>query len=645
MKNRPFDFFVFSTLGIVVCLVVVVFANVVASFKKVRIDFTAEGLFTLSEGTRQILEELDTQVQIRFYATRDDRIMPPHLKTYIGRVEDLLSELVEKSNGFVAVQKLDPEPDSDAADSAVLDQMTPLQTPTDTIYLGLAVSFLQKTVSVPYLDPNREVHLEYDLIRAITQVIAEDKPVIGVISSVPIMGEAPNPMMMRMGRQPQGPWFVIQQLHADFDVREINVTTESIDEEVDVLLIVHPQDLGDQTLYAVDQFLLQGGKLLTLMDPVALFDVPPNQMGQSPPTPSDLEKLLSAWGLEFHADKVLADMTFAKEVSLVANQPQTINPSVPFVSTTGIKQGEVVTDLLDEVLFVLPGSFSGDPVEGLEKTVLLHSSEQSSLVSSLFALHSNQQIVDKFKAEGIERPYALRLTGTFPTAFPDGRPQSEDEEDIDRPEETEEEGAEEGTETPAEESLTESAEPGMVVLIGDVDFIYDAFCIQVQNIFGQQLVQKRHNNVDLFQNLVEYLVGDNRLIQVRSRATMNRPFLVIQKMRAEAMERHREEEAELKEELQEAINRINELQQQRVFGQDQQNLSVLSSEQKEELSKYNEQRAEISQKLKQVRRNLRKDIDSLENWLKLANIAAVPVLIAFIGIFTVIVKRNRTAAR
>ena len=640
MKNRPFDLFVFSTVGIVVCLIVVVFANVVASFKKVRIDFTAEGLFTLSEGTRQILEELDTQVQIRFYATRDDRIMPPHLKTYIGRVEDLLSELVEKSNGFVEVQKLDPEPDSDAADSAVLDQMTPLR--TATLYLGLAVSFLQKTVSIPYLDPNREVHLEYDLVRAITQVIAEDKPVIGVISSLPIMGEAPNPMMMRMGRQPRGPWFVIQQLHADFDVREIDVTAESIDEEVDVLLIVHPQDLGDQTVYAVDQFLLRGGKLLTLMDPVAMADLPPNQMGQGTPTPSDLEKLLSAWGLEFHADQVLADMTFAKEISLSANQPQTINPSIPFVSTTGIKQGEVVTDLLDEVMFAYPGSFSGDPVEGLEKTVLLHSSEQSSLVSSFIAYNQNQQIVDEFKAEGIERPYALRLTGTFPTAFPDGRPQSEDEEDIDRPEENEEE---EGEETPAEESLTESAEPGMVVLIGDVDFVYDPFCTIVQNIFGQQLVQKRNNNIDLFQNLVEYMVGDNRLIQVRSRANMNRPFLVIQKMRAEAMERHREEEAQLQQELQEAISRINELQQQRVFGQDQQNLSVLSSEQKEELRKYNEQRSEISQKLKQVRRNLRKDIDSLENWLKLANIAAVPLLIAFVGIFTVIVKRNRTAAR
>lgn len=637
---KKFGLFFFSTFGVAACLAIVVGLNVIASFAKYRFDLTAEKLFTLSDGTKQILQELDTPVEIRFYATRDDKVMPPQFKIHVRLVEDLLDEFQRNSGGKIKIAKFDPQPDSDAEDSARLDGVeSQALSLTERIYLGLAVSMLDETVPIPFLDPSREEHLEYEIIRAISQVMTVEETVVGVMSSLPVFGA--NPMMVRMGQsQRQSPWVVIEQLQQLFEVRQIEMTAESIDDEVTVLIVIHPKAITETTEYALDQFLLKGGSLLIFLDPLALTDPQPSQnnMMGPPPSTSNLPNLLKAWGLEFDSGKVVADLSFAKEISF-GQGPSQIQPAVLFVNDNGINRSNVVTAQIDQLLMPFAGAFSGEPMEELEQTVLLHSTEQSQLVDGFMARLSGQQIANDFAAEDKKRPIALRLDGKFKTAFSEGKPKTEEdstaEDDIDK--EDEEEEAE-------EESLKESKEDGAVVLFGDADFLADPFSVRVQNFLGARLISTINGNLALAQNLVEQLAGDNRLIHVRSRSSMNRPFTKIQEKQREAEEKYRSEIRALEEKRQQTQTKLNDLQRKRTDVSQSQRF-VLSPEQQAELEKLRKQEVETNQQLKKMRRDLRKDVDALETFLKWMNIAGMSIVIAFIGIFTALIKRIQTAAR
>ncbi|MCS1408709.1 MAG: hypothetical protein M2R45_01885 [Verrucomicrobia subdivision 3 bacterium] len=642
MKKKQFDLFLFSTVGTGICLVIVIGLNVIASFVKHRFDLTAEKLFTLSDGTRQILQEIDTPVDIRFYATRDDKIMPPQLKTYVRRVEDLLDEFRQNSGGNIEIMKFDPEPDSDAEDSARQDGVEgQAQSLTDRIYLGLAVSMLEETVAIPFLDPSKERQLEYEIARAISQVVTAEKTVIGVMSSLPAFGQPANPMMARMG-QPQGqdPWVVINQLKQDFEVKEVEMTAESIDDDITVMIVIHPKDITEATEYALDQFVLRGGKLLGFLDALALIDQQPNpnNMMGSPPSTSNLPNLLKAWGIEFNSSKVVADMAFTKEVSFRQDTPPQLQPSVLFVNDNGINRDDIVTAQIDQLLLPFVGSFSGTPEEGLDQTVLLHTSKESQLVDGFMAQLSGQQIAKEFEAEDKELPIALRLTGKFKTAFPDGKPEAEEtadsEDDIDK----------EDADEPEIDSLKESEESGTVILFADADFLFDSFSVRIQNFLGTRMISLRNGNLPLIQNIVEQLAGDNRLIQVRSRASMNRPFTTIRDMQIKAEEEYRSKIQALEGTLQQTQSKLNELQRQRTDVSQGQRF-VLSPEQQAELKKFRKQQVDTNKQLKTMRRNLRKDINALETKLKWGNIAGMPLFITSVGILIATIKRKRTAAR
>lgn len=632
MSQNRNETLIYSSVGIIAMFLIVVALNFIFSLTNARVDLTQEKLYTLSEGTREILDELDTPIEVRLYATQDDKVMPASMKVYARRVESVLREYADLSNGQMTIRKLDPEPDSDAEDSARLDGISgqPVNL-GESIYLGVAISMLDRTAALPFLPPGREQLLEYDLSRAITQVVKAEKPVVGVMSALPVMGMPMNPMMARMGQmQGSQPWALISELQRDFEVKDIPMAAEEIDDDVDVLLLIHPKDITEATEYAIDQFVLRGGRLIAMLDPMAISDQQPqsqqNPMGP-PPSVSKLDRLLPAWGLDFDATKVVADMNLARELSFQQGQPPQLVPTFLFVGPENIDREDASTAQIDDLWMPFPGSFSGNPADGLEKTLLMFTTERSQLVEGFLAQMAPQQIAKDFSASGKEMPLGLRLTGKFKTAFPDGKPGATPS------------GEEAETQTDTGESLKESSEDGVVVLIGDVDMANDNFAIQRGFLPG--MISYRNGNIGLIQSLTEQLAGDSRLIGARSRATMNRPFTKIREMQTAAEERYRETIADLEKERQDVQQRINSLQSNKEAGQ----RFVLSPEQQQELEQYQETMVEKNKELKRLRRDLRKDIDAMENRLKLYNIAGMPFLIVLVGIAMAIMKNKRTAAK
>lgn len=633
--NKKLETVLYSTVGVAAMFLILLAVNFLVTAARTRVDLTAEKLYTLSPGTKAILGKLDTKIKVRFYCTKGDHEMPVFLKTYAQRVEDLLGEYKQYSKGKIEIEKLNPRPDSDAEDSANLDGVEGQMTQTgEKIYLGLAVSCLDQKVALPFLSPEREKYLEYDLSRAISRAGASSRVTIGVMTALPVFGQAMNPMMMRQGQQGQPAFAFISELKRDFEVKQVEPTAEQIDTEIKVLIVVHPRDITEKSQYAIDQFLMRGGKLIAYLDPVSVLDArqnPGNPMMPSQPTSSSLDRLLKAWGIEMDKTKTVADMNF---VTLTGRSPGQKAPAVLSLNPRGINKDDVITAQIDNLLLPFAGAFTGSPVEGLKKTVLLQTTEESQMVEGFLATLSGEQIAKEFKSDGKKRELGIRLTGKFKTAFPEGKPAdpAADKKDADGKDKKDEKKA---------DSLKESAGETAVILIADADMLFDQVCVQIQEMFGQRIVIPRNGNLTLLQNFVEQLSGDSNLIGTRSRATLNRPFTVIREMQAKAEENYRAKIKKFEEGLQDTQRKLNELQGKK----DKSQRFIISPEQQVEIEKLRKQESGMKKELKEERKNLRRDIDSLENRVKWLNIAGMPLLVTFSGIALALFKRKRTAAK
>ena len=398
-------------------------------------------------------------------------------------------------------------------------------------------------------------------------------------------------------------------------------------------MVVHPKDIKDTTQYAIDQFIMRGGKLIACLDALCLADVQKqNPMMPMPGGPSNLDKLLKAWGVTFETTKVVADMNFARKLQVRQGQ-QEIVPTVLFLTDTGINKEDVVAGQVDEILLPFAGSFSGTPASGLKQTVLLKSSKNSQLVEPFLSQMSPAKVVDDFKSDDTVRSLAVRLDGKFKTAFPDGKPAA--------PAEDKEKKDDKKPDEKAGDSLKETKAENAVLLIGDTDFLSDQFSVQIQNFFGQKIVQPRNGNLALTQNIVEQFAGDQNLIGVRSRGTLNRPFTVVKEMQAQANARFQAEIGKLQKEVDETNQKLGELQGKKEGNQ----RFVMSKEQQETLEKFKQQRADANKKLKKVRRELAQDIESLELRTKVINIAGMPLLVAAAGIALAVVRKQKTKAK
>ena len=642
-KETKFSIFLNSVGGALVILLCVVVFNLISSQLKFKADLTEGNLYTLSDGSKKLLDELANErdgdsessaLEIRFYLTKGEKGVPVFVNDHGKRIEDLLDQYKDYAGSNLELKKINPRRDTDEEELAVNDG---IQLLNNAFYVGMAVSYLDTTEVVPFFDPSKSPTLEYDISRAIKNVLKlkEDRQTVGVMSSLNVWGgpDPSNPMaMMNRGAPQQPAWYFIRQLQQDLNVERIEATATEIPEDVDVLMVIHPKNVSEATEYALDQFVLSGRKLIVFVDPMALRDEGNNQnpqmripgMGGA----SNLTRLFSKWGVTFEGTKVVADFNYR----LTQRDPLSrgrIQPAYLALNKNALNSEEVVTRDLGTIRLPYVGSFDTSKLAtGLKATELISSSEQAKLVDGMSSQFNGAKVMDSFltgsedgKPVGTKKyTLALKLSGKFTTAFPEGKPNSGETDNEEDKKEKEDESTQ----------IKETDNENHVCLIGDTDLLSDEhFLVQQRFVISE--------NIAFIQNLVDHF-GDGTLINIRSR-NQNRPFTTIMDLERDAQSKFEGKLKKLEAE-QQAILQEKTKMESTGEGSNQFTLSIdpeaLKDIQKKELEK--------RKQIREIRKELRAEIDMIQLWIKLANIGIMPIIVIILGIIFFVSKRKKTAA-
>lgn len=626
-----------SSLAVAVVLFFAVNIFGSAALTQWRFDLTENDLYTLTEGTRNILADLDEPVTLRFFLSREAAGSVPAVASYARRVEDVLREYERYAGDNLNLEVMDPEPFSGEEDQAQRHGLRsiPVSDGGDPLYFGLVgTNTLDDTEVLSFFSPSRERLLEYDLTRLIHKLDQPERPVVGLVSSLPLK------VPYRMARAGQQSWLIVDQMEKLFEVENIDPEQNSIADTVDVLMIAHPGRLSDGMLYAIDQFVLRGGRVLAFMDPYV--EAAAGGRGPSGQGGSNLTRLLEQWGVELVDGKLAADMTFAERVQYQQDQRQVVGefPVWLNVQSSQFNTGDVVTANLGSVFMATPGVLRPVDGAGTEFIPLIESSSRASMLdtSIIEQAISPASIIEAYEPGSEVLPLAARLSGRVESAFPEGRPESRAGGQA-----AGQDSATTDDEQPAEDAArhVKSSDDVNVIVVADADLLHEQFWAQRQNLFGSQIVVPNAGNADLVINALENLTGSNDLINVRSRGEFTRPFTKVSEIRQGAELRYRQKEQELLDRLQETEQALLELEQ---GGRGDGNRLVLTGEQQQEIEKFRNEKIRIREELRKVQHQLRSDIDALEGWVKFVNIGLLPLLIV-LGAAAVSVKRTRRRTR
>lgn len=633
-----------------------------------RFDVTEDRLYTLSQGTRNILDRLnpDEPVTIRYYVTTEDRVMPPMLKTHSRTVQDLILEFQKAAKGKVILEKMAPNPNTEDEDKAREDdiQGVPVNTDGDNVYLGLAIQCAKQKEVLPFLNPNEETALEYNVARAIQKVSKEKKTVVGVMSSMPIIGSPMFPFQRQQGQQP---WVLIQRLRMDYEVREVQMSATSIDSDVSVLVVVHPADITEQAEYAIDQYLMKGGQVVALVDPQCLvaqrvYSGQQNPMTGQPggvvnPT-SDLPNLFKAWGVTYNKADIVADVNYRTQ--LMGRQ----TPVALRLPSEALNKQERITADLQSLLFMMSGTLDVVAKDGISATVLAASSEASELIDNTTAEKLLREPVSNFNASGKKQTLAVMLKGKFKTAFPGGKPKAPAEAKPEGGGAQDDASAPKTSATPAAAAPAPAAEPkkedakkedakpaepakptdgtilesqnaeGVVVVFADADMMYDAFTVQQDPMTGGLVAVD--GNLPMFLNTVEILSGGGDLLQVRSRASTRRPFAKMDELRENVEKKFRPSLTQKQAEMDKIAADMGPLRVK--------NGQLVDPAQIKKLQELMDKQAQIKREIREIKKDQNKDIDFTQNIITLLNVFGVPLLVVAVGLTLAIRRRAATAA-
>jgi len=667
-------------IGLAVAFAIVLLVNFVVGKLSFRADLTEYGVYTLSEGTSNILSRLETPVEIRFYVTDDAKVMSPNERARARRVSDLLAEFArnapakeievtnekgefeKKKVKMLTVKKLNPEPNTDAEDSAMIDglQAGVSGETNNEVYFGIAIQCLDSVEAIPFVPAKPETSLEYDLARAISSVHGGKSKKIVVMTGMPVGGGFGG----NFQAPPQQPWMFYELLGKDYEVETIQPTATEIPEGTTTLIVLHPFDITEEGQFAIDQYLLKGGNVIAFVDPNffyarAMAQGQPQIPGMPPqggPGPSsDLDKLFKAWGVTYDMNRVLADLDFGSEIIRRGNFSPTFltldrkalgsDPKAPGLT-------DPMTNMLNQLNLLTPGAFEVAPPAGITAEPLVLSSVNNQLVGSFdadpTAEGGGDRIREKFEAHGKSRAFVVRLSGEFPTAFPEGNPAKKDEAEPETPEAGEDgKKAEENKEEEKKEednSLKKATAPGRVLLVADVDFLYDANVVRRNQIPGLNISipEMLNENLTLVQNAAEQMSGDPDLIKVRSRTGVSRPFTKQNEWYREAQQKYAKEVAEFSSKAKEAEAKLNEIIRKTPENIDQ---ALLSPEVQAELKKLQQDEIDFRRRERELQKEVTREFRQKLAAYKFGNTLVMPVLVIVFGIAFAFVRRLQIAAR
>lgn len=601
-----------SYSGLLILAILFVLVNMVSGnlFKSSRVDLTEDKLYTLSSGTLNILKDIQEPVTLHYFFSDQASQEIPQLRTYANRVRELLQEYAQLSNGKITLHVIDPISYSEEEDQAAEFglQGVPTGPGGNTIYFGLAGSnSVGESKLIPFFQPNKEQFLEYDVTKLIYTLINTKKPVVGLMSKVPMFSSFDIET-----QKIRDPWAITTQLQQLFDVKNIDFTETEFDEDLELLMLVHPKDLSKKTLYAIDQYVMNGGNLIVYVDPYAEADVPPvnpnSPIEASGVRSSNLNLLFDAWGIDYSPALVVGDRKYALTVD-VGNGQQERHYAILGLDKEAFQEDDVTTSSLDLITVAMAGSVK--PKEGADVTFepLIHSSNEAvHFESSKFRfLPKVSSLSENFTPTEEEYVIAGRFQMQPDSAFPEGAP----------------EGA-----TVSETHVAKAADTVNVIVVTDVDMLTDRMWVNVQDFLGQKITDAWASNGDFAVNAVDNLLGSSDLISVRGRATATKPFTRVEQLRREADDQFRTQEQLLQNKLRGAEQKIAQLQSQR----DDQSSTILSPEQSAEIQRFQAEKLQVRKELRKVRHELDKNIQSLGSWLKAINIGLVPIILTILAL-------------
>lgn len=663
----------FSSFGLAAIAVGLLIGVLLISFlPSLRIDLTEDNLYTLSDGTRNIVSNLQQPIELMFFYSDSATEDVPQIRSYGNRVQELLQEIVIASNGNLRLSVIDPEPFSEEEDLATQYgiRAVPVTQGGEGVYFGLVVTqdaeaeipFQMRTSeTMPLVRPDQEEFLEYEFMKLITQVDNPDRPVIGLITELDIDGGF-DPLSGQGTQQ----WMIMDLVRQLYEVQRVDITGDTIDEEIDILMVVHPQSLSEQMLYAIDQFVMRGGSTLLFLDPNADSMVSRSPQGNLIPAgmSSELPGLLEAWGIEFDNSKVLADNELALRVMMGQGQRPVPHLGMLGVQRNFLTQGDIITNRLETINFSSTGTIAEAEGSNTDFEPLIVSSADAMLMDRTFveSVTDPSVLFDEF--ESVEQSFviAARISGIIESAFPAGRPIVEEEIEeatigVEAENATTEVGVAEDNpadevvateddmeieEEPFPEHIPSSNGVVSIVAFADTDVLSDRMWVQVTQFLGQRIPQPFANNGDIVINALENLSGGAELSSIRSRGRYSRPFTRVLDLQRQADDRLREEESELLDSLAATEAELAQLNQD----EDGNPIGELTPEIQAEIDRFNAEMVETRRRLRDVRFQLTEDIERLGTNLKAANTALIPILLTIFVLIAHLlrVQRSKTSS-
>jgi ABC-type uncharacterized transport system involved in gliding motility auxiliary subunit len=628
--------------------------------KNAKADLTAERLYTISDGTKRVLDRIEEPVSVRLYYTRKLGEVAPLFGKYFERVKALLEQYRDLSGGKIRLTVLEPEPFSDAEDRAVSAGLRGIRLNQDgeTGYFGLVASnTTDNDAAIEFFAPDRERFLEYDLTKLIYGLANPKKRVVGLMTSIPLDGGPMNPMQPM--RQPAPPWTVMEQIREFFEVRPLEQTITEIPGDIDVLMLAQPTNLSRDAVYAIDQYVLRGGRVLAFIDPVSESTPPTAQMGMPmPPMPptGDILDLLKAWGVSIDTEKLAGDPTMARRVQFgggPGGRPVVTDYLAWLqVEAQHINQADPLAAGIERMNLASVGFFTKVDGAGTSVQPLIQTSPAAGEMGamSLRVMPDPLALTREFKSGGKPLMLAARITGQGKTAYPDGRPKpadtaKPDEKPGDKPEDAAAKDAAAGAAKAADAPKGEPVVPHFasgpvnVIVIADSDLLADQFWVSIQELMGQRLAMPQAHNAAFVINALENLSGGEALAMLRSRGVNDRPFERVANIRRDAERRYREKEQALNAKLKELQGKLQQMETRSGEG----GQILLSDKDRQTIDGFRKEMIDVRRELRGVQVELRRDIDRLDGWLKFFNIAAVPLLIGLGGIAVGLSRRRRQA--